>query len=117
VREVTPVESLRNQLPKLLHLNSRVGEKHFFPYCQRMPLYSVPALSIGTNPSLLFPSKLRSSQTKLVVCPVQPHTRRLAGGQYSRPALFSSSRISRAAPALKSMCFAPCGALANEYSQ
>ena len=38
VREVTPVESLRNKLPKLLRLNCSVGEKHFFSCSQRMPL-------------------------------------------------------------------------------
>jgi hypothetical protein len=51
VRQVTPVESLRYQLPKLLHLNCRVGEKHFFPCSQRIAPLIVPPPYDGTNPS------------------------------------------------------------------
>jgi hypothetical protein len=42
VRQVTPVESLRYQLPKLLCLNCSVGEKHFFSCSQRIPLAPCP---------------------------------------------------------------------------
>ena len=36
VRQVAPLVSLRDQLPKLLRLNCSVGEKHFFSCSQRI---------------------------------------------------------------------------------